>query len=456
MLYKDSYQDIYAKALAHLDQGFSSLSPFEEEDVDATAFESILLTVAERLRDNYPYRHPLYAGQMLKPPHSLARLAYSLALHINPNNHALDGGRASSAMEKEAVAHLAKGLLGWERCLGHLSSGGTFANLEALWIGHCLRPGQTVLASAQAHYTHQRLCQVLAIPFETVAVTSDLRLDIVALEQRLAQGDVGMVVATLGTTGAGMADPLPEILALQAKYGFRLHVDAAYGGYFSLIAEDLGAEAAAAFALIGQADSVVIDPHKHGLQPYGCGAVFFRDPQVGRFYQHDSPYTYFSSEDLHLGEISLECSRAGAAAVALWATLQYFPAERNGLMAARLRRSRQAALALYNYLAAQPQRYLCWREPQTDIVLFAPQGSSYSEVSARSRAWFKQAADLDLHLALIQIPASALADLPPWQGLQADAAQVTCLRSCLLKPEHLKAMPQIQALLDKLYRAGKS
>ena len=55
----------------------------------------------------------------------------------------------------------------------------------------------------------------------------------------------------------------------------------------------------------------MVDPHKHGLQPYGCGAVLFADPAVGRFYSHDSPYTYFTSDELHLGEISLECSRAG-------------------------------------------------------------------------------------------------------------------------------------------------
>src|SRR6185436_2957634 len=71
---------------------------------------------------------------------------------------------------------------------------------------------------------------------------------------------------------------------------------------------------------IAECDSVVVDPHKHGLQPYGCGAVLFADPGVGRLYSHDSPYTYFTSDELHLGEISLECSRAGAAAAAAgWA-----------------------------------------------------------------------------------------------------------------------------------------
>ena len=146
-----------------------------------------------------------------------------------------------------------------------------------------------------------------------------------ALEDELRKGDVGTVVATLGTTAMGAVDPLEEILALKERYGFRVHVDAAYGGYFGLIAEELDEPARRAYAAIGQADSIVIDPHKHGLQPYGCGCVLFRDPAVGRFYKHDSPYTYFTSKELHLGEISLECSRAGAAAVALWATQRLLP-----------------------------------------------------------------------------------------------------------------------------------
>jgi glutamate/tyrosine decarboxylase-like PLP-dependent enzyme len=111
---------------------------------------------------------------------------------------------------------------------------------------------------------------------------------------------------------------------LRDRYGFRLHADCAYGGYY-VLADNLAPEARAAFDCLNQVDSIVIDPHKHGLQPYGCGCVLFRDPSVGIHYRHDSPYTYFSSKELHLGEISLECSRPGAAAVALWATQRLLP-----------------------------------------------------------------------------------------------------------------------------------
>jgi tyrosine decarboxylase/aspartate 1-decarboxylase len=305
-----------------------SIGPSLDTEAKSAAISQVLEATAHRLADNYPYFHPLYAGQMLKPPHPVARAAYALAMTVNPNNHARDGGRASTEMEIEAVRGIAA-MFGWGDApgsyLGHLTSSGTIANLEALWIAGQLAPGRRVLASAQAHYTHNRISAVLKLPFASIPTDNRGRMSLDALEAELLKGDVGTVVATLGTTGVGAVDPLPQILALRTKYGFRVHVDGAYGGYFRLIPDALDESARQAYEQIDQADSIVVDPHKHGLQPYGCGCVLFRDPAVGRFYKHDSPFTYFSSKQLHLGEISLECSRAGASAVALWATQQLLP-----------------------------------------------------------------------------------------------------------------------------------
>src|SRR5437660_3896551 len=178
-----------SEALQSLEREFDRLPGFAPA-VDAGAIRNALITVAERLRDNFPYHHPLYVGQMLKPPHPLARLAYALALGINPNNHALDGGRASSRMEKEAVGQLAR-MFGWETHLGHLCGGGTMANFEALWVAGQLRPGTVVVASEQAHYTHQRISAVLGLPFESVPCDGRGRLELAALERRLQRGGVG-------------------------------------------------------------------------------------------------------------------------------------------------------------------------------------------------------------------------------------------------------------------------
>lgn len=431
------------EAARALESGFADLPPAAAED-DGASLRRVLGEVAGRLHDNYPYFHPLYAGQMLKPPHPVARLAYALAQFINPNNHAIDGGRASSAMEKEAVAEIA-GMLGWQTHLGHLTGGGTMANLEALWVAGRLRDGETIVASSEAHYTHRRVCEVLRLPFKELAADAQGRLDVARLARRLRHGGVGTVVATLGTTSRGAVDPLPEILALRERYGFRLHIDAAYGGYF-VLAGNLDAPARAAFERVGEVDSIVIDPHKHGLQPYGCGCVLFRDPAVGRIYRHDSPYTYFTSSALHLGEISLECSRAGAGAVALWATQRLLPLVRGGAFAADLERCREAALALYARLAAD-ERFLVLEPPELDIVLWAPRAGSVAGVSARSRDIFKGAAARGLHLALARVPTETAR--AHWPELADDADTVTCLRSVLMKPDHLEWMDRIWLILDE-------
>jgi len=427
------------EALARMEQGFESLPPRDAAACDPAALRKVLYEVADRMRDNYPYFHPQYAGQMLKPPHPVARLAYALAMWINPNNHALDGGRASSAMEKEAVAAIAR-MFGWETHLGHLTGGGTMANLEALWIAGELNPGATVLASAQAHYTHRRISAVLKLPFESIPADGRGRMDVGALKERLEAGGVGAVVATLGTTAVGSVDPLPEILALRARHGFRLHADCAYGGYH-VLAGNLAAPARAAFDALGQADSIVIDPHKHGLQPYGCGCVLFRDPAVGAHYRHDSPYTYFSSNELHLGEISLECSRPGAAAVALWATQRLLPLERGGTFAKMLEDCRAAALEFHSRLAAD-SRFIPAFAPELDIVVWAARAGTAEESSARAREIFENAATAGLHFALAELPAAFFGN--PWKA----GDTVTALRSVMMKPEHRRNLATILELLS--------
>jgi len=435
--------DLLNEAVERLEAGFASLPEFEPS-LDTSRMREVLLETAERLHDNYPYHHPLYMGQMLKPPHPVARVAYALAMTLNPNNHALDGGRASSAMEREVVADLA-GMFGWrDRHLGHLTGGGTMANLEALWIAWETHPGKTVVASDQAHYTHRRVASVLGVPFDVVPVDGRGRMDPAALRARLQRGDVGTVVATLGATATGAVDPLPEILALAAQSVTRVHVDAAYGGYF-ILAGNLEPETRVAFDAITHADSVVIDPHKHGLQPYGCGCILYRDPAVGRHYKHDSTYTYFTSGDLHMGEISLECSRPGAAAVALWATHRMLPPVPSGEFARGLERGRDAALALHDRLTGSPG-FSPLLSPELDIVVWAVKAASSSAASRRAREVFDAAARRGLHLALATFP--RLLVEPALPDLDWDGETVACLRACVMKPTHRDWLDELWSRIE--------
>jgi glutamate/tyrosine decarboxylase-like PLP-dependent enzyme len=450
-------QDWLSRAVAAMQRWEDSYPAFGRHPslaVSEADFAAALEVFAERMRGNYPYFHPSYAGQMLKPPHPAAIAGYLAAMLVNPNNHALDGGRVTSAMEKEVVAQLA-GMFSYGTHLGHLTSSGTIANLEALFVARELHPGRGVAYSAEAHYTHARMCHLLGVSSAAVPADAAGRIDTGALDELLAGGTIGTVVATAGTTGLGAIDPVHEVLAVARRHGVRVHVDAAYGGFFTLLA---GVEGPAGldprpWRAIAGCDSVVVDPHKHGLQPYGCGAVLFADPGVGQFYSHDSPYTYFTSDELHLGEISLECSRAGASAAALWLTFQLLPPTAEGLGQV-LAACRRAALD-WSALLAGSESLRLYQPPELDIVTYVPVtgGTSLSaidEASARILHQGMPAGPSQVFVSTLTVTAQALTHRH--LDVTADRDQARILRSVLMKPESETYVRDLHSRIEHLAR----
>ncbi len=428
---------------------------FEEDEtlrVDDAKVEHVAEEFAERMKENYPFFHPCYAGQMLKPPHPVALLAYQTAMSINPNNHALDGGPATAKMEIEAVAQLAQ-MFGYKEHLGHLTSSGTIANLEALWVSRSLHPSKGIAFSSSAHYTHKRMCEVIQAESIEISTNNSGQMDCDALEKVLKTGNVGTVVATIGTTSIGAVDQLQEVIPLYRKYHVRVHADAAYGGFFILLARhDAPIINAEPFLHLTECDSIVVDPHKHGLQPYGCGCVLFRDPSVGGFYKHDSPYTYFTSKELHLGEISLECSRPGAAAAALWFTLRCIPLEPNTGLGAILTKTRKAALE-FSKIIEKSTLFDEFVKPELDIVTYFPRTEplSASLISNKTQKLFADAMHHPSHplfLALLQVPSKRLKSFYP--RIDCDRELATIVRSVLMKPEHLAFVPEMVRELEEI------
>lgn len=402
-------------------------------------FKELWAIYLSRLESNYPFAHPSYAGQMLKPPHPVAWLAYTMAMLVNGNNHALDGGPDTSAMEKEVIAQLTSFFEFPEQGLGHLTASGTIANLEALWIARCLHPQKAIAFTRQAHYTHARMCEVLGI--RTIILEEGME------EQQLQAfaDQIGTLVVTMGTTGIGKVEPLHQWLPLCHSLGIRVHIDAAYGGFFkSLVGSGLVDDDP--WALTGMADSLVVDPHKHGLQPYGCGCVLFRDPEIGHFYKHDSPYTYFTSDELHLGEISLECSRPGAAAAALWLTLSMYPLTSADGLTGILKACKTAANTFSDHLLQGPD-WDVLTPPELDIVCYFPtQGiRSFSQLHETCTNIMKSAMQGDpsqrAYVSLYAVPVEGLTKrYPEWE---CDVDRVVVLRSVFMKPEHQVFIPEL-------------
>jgi glutamate/tyrosine decarboxylase-like PLP-dependent enzyme len=173
--------------------------------------------------------------------------------------------------------------------------------------------------------------------------------------------------------------------------------------------------------------------------------VLFRDPTVVSFYKHGSPFTYFSSAELHLGEISLECSRPGASAVALWATQKMLPLQPGGEFAAMLDQCLLAAREFWHRLS-DSENYRPLMSPELDIVVYAVNREDSEGASKAARRVFEIAADKGLHLALMDVPTSLASQYLP--GMEMNGETMSCLRSVLMKPEHRDWLDEITGILE--------
>lgn len=447
----DPIIDLLIESVTRFNTNLKRFGDFQIDDPSTEIdLRSLLSEYVDRLSSNYPFAHPAYAGQMLKPPHPAAWLGYSLAMLVNGNNHALDGGPDTSAMEKEVIREFIDFFEFPEHSLGHLSASGTIANLEALWIARCIHPDKAIAFSKQAHYTHSRMCEVLGLKSLLLEEDEFGNPSSEFLSRHADQ--IGTLVVTMGTTGLGKVEPLDQLLPICRELGIRVHIDAAYGGFFKLLV-GTGLINDEPWKYVGLADSLVVDPHKHGLQPYGCGCVLFRDPSIGHFYKHDSPYTYFTSDELHLGEISLECSRAGASAAALWLTLKVLPLRGEEGLKKILSSCRNAALAFSEMISSESHWFL-YEQPELDIVTYFPHAEDHQlgTISALSQKVMQSGmsgSEKDrVFVSLYTVPSEQVLDRLPSYRNDGNLLRTSILRSVLMKDSHKPFLPELLRRLN--------
>lgn len=156
------------------------------------------------------------------------------------------------------------------------ATAGTLAALTAARAGAGPRPteGWSFAATSEAHASVRHAARVLDTGVVAVAPDERGRMTGAALAAALdGRDDVFAVVASAGTTNAGVIDDLDGVAAVCADRGLWLHVDAAYGG-----AALAAPSARPRFAGIEAADSLVVDPHKWLFAGYDCAALLYRDP----------------------------------------------------------------------------------------------------------------------------------------------------------------------------------
>ncbi len=243
-------------------------------------------------------------------------------------------------------------------CLGTFTSGGTTANMTALWVARnrLLHPKGdfsgveqngmvqamkahdleriVVLVSRRGHYSLKKACGLLGLGYDNLVCVNegeDRCVDVDQMEEtieRLLAEKKTKIMALVGVAGAtetGTVDDLESLVRLARTHGIHFHVDAAWGGPV------LFSEKYARFLNgIEQADSVTIDCHKQLYMPMSAGMIYFRDPTALDLVQYHARYVNRETS-VDLGSKTLEGSRQ-AHSLILDSALKIMGARGYGLM----------------------------------------------------------------------------------------------------------------------------
>ncbi|WOX49138.1 aminotransferase class V-fold PLP-dependent enzyme [Aeromonas sp. XH] len=279
---------------------------------------------------------PRYMGHMTAPLPAFTAELSRLLVMLNQNPMKMESSRLLSFLEREVLAKLhrlvyreddafyAAQMHAKDAALGVMTSGGTIANVTALWLARNRACGDNlfslfeqgyrgavILGSRLMHYSFDKGMDLLGLGARSVwrlDTDEHNRLSLAALEQALRQCKeqrlkVLALVGVAGSTDFGSIDPLPELAAIARREQIHFHVDAAWGGptLFSPRYQGL-------LEGIDQADTVTLDGHKQLLVPLGTGMLLCRQPDLMMAVKREAPYA-IRATSFDQGRFTLEGTR---------------------------------------------------------------------------------------------------------------------------------------------------
>jgi len=336
------------RSLADIEQDFRD-ARIPEQPVFVSEQADFLLekVVAESVHT----ASPAFVGHMTSAlPYFMLPLA-RIMIALNQNLVKTETSKAFTPLERQVLGMLhhlvyarddafyAQYLQDSRHALGAFCSGGTVANLTALWVArnnalpadgdfegvareglhralaHYGHADAAIVVSRLGHYSLNKAADVLGLgrkSLHAIEVDAHNRVDLARLERvcnELAARRVKIlaVVGLAGSTETGSVDPLAAMADIAQAHGAHFHVDAAWGGptLFSRRSRRL-------LAGIERADSVTLDAHKQLYVPMGAGMALFRDPGAMRAIEHHARYI-IREGSRDLGSKTLEGSRPGMA-----------------------------------------------------------------------------------------------------------------------------------------------
>jgi tyrosine decarboxylase/aspartate 1-decarboxylase len=271
-----------------------------------------------RKRMDHSFKEGRVLGSMCTAPHPIAIEAHMMFHESNLGNPGLCPG--TEEMEREVIGMLGA-LYGHAAAFGKVLSGGTEANITAMYMAKKRTGRRKVIHARSAHFSVLKAVKLLDLEPVSIGLDGDYRMDLGELEDAL-DDSVMMVHAVAGTTELGVVDDIAGIAA-SAK-GIPVHVDAAFGGF---VLPFLGEEHLRArgvgpwdFSVEG-VETLAVDPHKMGLSTIPSGCLMYRDPSALDYLKVESPYLTSRSS------FTLAGTRGSGAVAATWAVMRHLGRE---------------------------------------------------------------------------------------------------------------------------------
>ncbi len=336
------------KDLSELEQDFSD-SKIPDEPMFVSEQTEFLMD--KLVSQSVHTSSPSFIGHMTSAlPYFMLPLS-KIMMALNQNLVKIETSKAFTPMERQVLGMIHRlvykmdepfyqlHMHSSDNSLGAFCSGGTLANLTAVWVArnskfaprdgftgienegvyaafkHYGYDGAAILVSKRGHYSLAKAASVLGFGRDAiVAIPTDengqLDVDVLQSEcERLKNSNIKIVsiIGVAGSSETGSVDPLDKLAEVSKRYGAHFHVDAAWGGP-TLFSKKYGP----LLKGIEQADSVTIDAHKQLYVPMGAGMVVFKDPASVAKIEHHAEYIIRKgSKDL--GSHTLEGSRGGMA-----------------------------------------------------------------------------------------------------------------------------------------------
>jgi tyrosine decarboxylase/aspartate 1-decarboxylase len=273
--------------------------------------KDILALLEKAYSKDLKYSDGMVLGSMCTTPHVFAKEVYSMFMNVNLGDAGLF--RGTKEVEEKVITSL-RDLLGLKTAYGHVVTGGTEANILALWAARNASNKKRVIVPETAHFSLEKAANLLGLEIVKAAVDDEKRVDVGDLESKI-DNNTCAIVGVAGTTEYGTVDDLSALSKVSWEKNVYLHVDAAFGGFVLPFLPELGYPVSFDINAEG-INSVTLDPHKMGLVPIPCGCIIFKDKRTLKHIGTESPYLTQKTQYTVVG------TRTGASSAAAYAVFK--------------------------------------------------------------------------------------------------------------------------------------